>query len=976
MSARWKLVSNAALGTVALVLATPVAAQTVQSSDEESAGDTGQIVVTGSRIIQPGLKSNSPITAVDSAEIRLQGATNIESVLNRLPQVTPDANDNVSNGSDGTARINLRNLGSQRNLVLVNGQRLLPVQANDINFIPAALVQRIDVVTGGASAVYGSDAISGVVNFIMRDNLNGVLLDTQYGFAAHHNNNDARRSLISGAGFQNATSSPVDGQRFDFNVAFGSNLNDGRGNVTAYFGYRRVQPINQSARDVSACALDINTARDGYVCGGSSNNEYGFFQPTSGPGIGRALNNTRDGNKTWVPYDSTFRYNYAPLNFFQRDDERFTAGAFAKYEVTSAAEVYGSFMFMQDHTFSQVAPSALWQGDRYAINCDNPLMSQQQGQILCGSALGTPVSQSVFIGYRPVAGNAQPRINDIRLNDLRLTGGIRGEIAEGIRYDANILHSQVLRNETYQNDIDPNRARLAIQVVDVAGTPTCKSVVDGSDPNCVPLDVFRYNGISDAAFDYIYVPSSLRGIDKQTVLMGTVSGDLTPYGIKLPWAEQGIGFVVGVEHRRESLEFRADAVALSKGTRESEGEFDVTEGFAEIRVPIASDRPFFYDLSVTGGYRFSKYSSMDDGVSTYKGEISWAPSTDLRLRGSYNRAVRAPNVSELFGPQYIGNVSAQDPCAGATPTASLAACALSGVTAAQYGNIVECPANQCSAQFGGNPALRPERADTYTAGAVITPGFIPRLSLSVDYFNIKVNEYINTISTAQTINECFSTGNPYFCDLIRRDPTNGVMFGVNGFTQETTQNTGSLHTSGIDVGLDYSIRTGIGRFAVAMTGTWLEKLVTEPLPGLDSYDCKGLFGPVCGQPQPEWRHQARLSWTDASDFATFSLNWRYLGSTSLTSNTDDPSLNPAAGTPAFVPHTISDRISAYNYFDLAATAKVQEGIVLRMGVNNLFDKDPPAIGQGLLAVFGNGNTYPGVYDVLGRSFFFGVNASF
>ncbi|SFP57822.1 TonB-dependent receptor domain-containing protein [Sphingomonas rubra] len=966
-----KLLATAAGAALAMGMVQPVSAQTTPTPEESAADET--IVVTGTRIQQPGLASNSPITAVDAQEVRLQGATNIESVLNRLPQVTPDANDNVSNGSDGTARINLRNLGSQRNLVLINGQRMLPVQANDVNFIPAALIRRVDVVTGGASAVYGSDAISGVVNFIMRNDLNGFSGDVQYGLANHRNDNDERRSLINRAGFQNALPSPVDGQRFDANIAFGQNIGGGKGNITTYLGYRRVQPINQANRDVSACALDpvftgTPPVGTGFTCGGSINNEFGYFQPISGPNEGTAFNNTRDGQKTWVPYDSSFRYNYAPLNFFQRDDERFTFGAFGKYEIVPAAEIYGSAMFMKDHTFSQVAPSALFLGFPYQINCDNPLLGAQQGQLLCGAALGTNVTQDVLIGARPVGGQAQPRRNDINLKDARFSAGLRGKIAEGISYDVSGLYAQVLRNDTYLNDIDPFRANRALQVVNRGGTPTCKSVIDGTDPACVPIDIFRLNGISAEGFDYIYVPTVTRGRDEMLVFTGTVSTDLTSYGIKLPWAEQGIAFVVGAEHRRESLKVRFDDVGRAKGSRDSQGRFNVTEAFTEVRVPIASDRPFFHELSLTGGYRYSDYSTAG-GVSTYKGEASWAPVRDLRLRGSYNRAIRAPNVSELFGPISVGNVSAQDPCSGASPTASREVCALTGVTAAQYGRIIECPTALCSGQFGGNLALKPETADTYTAGAVIEPHFVPRLSLSVDYFNIRVRDYISSIDPFQTINQCQRTGDPFFCGLFRRDPRTGTIFGADGYIISTTQNTGSLRTSGIDLGLNYAVPTGIGRFSAAATGTWLNELVTQPLPGLGSYDCKGLFGPVCGQPQPEWRHQARLTWSEIGQLASLSLNWRYIGPVSLTNNTDIVGLSAQR-------YAINARLPSYNYFDLAGTMKLSDEVVLRAGVNNMFDKDPPAIAQGLLAVFGNGNTYPGVYDVVGRYLFVGINAQF
>ena len=978
MARRWKTGILAAGSTLALAIGTPATAQTVDAAQSPSPGtgadasaDVSEIVVTGTRLQRPNLESNSPLTVVSDADIRYQGAVNIENVLNRLPQVTADANENVSNGSDGTARINLRNLGSNRNLILLNGQRLLPVQAVDVNFIPSALVERIDVVTGGASAVYGSDAISGVVNFIMRDNLEGVRLDAQYSMAIHHNNNDFVRDIVRENGYANAPDNVADGQKLDLNIAFGTNFAEGRGNITAYFGYREAKPILQSDRDVSACALDpAGTGNSTLTCGGSSNNPYGLFQPLTGPNQGTRFNNVRDGSRTWVPYDNSFRYNTAPLNYFQRSDVRYTAGAFANYEVSSAAEVYGSAMFMDDHTFSQVAPSALWQGNTFTINCNNPFMSQQQGQLLCGNAYGTSATQDLFIGYRPVGGNARPRRDDLRHTDYRFSGGVRGEIAEGIRYDLNLLHSKVLFKESYQNDIDPVRANRGLQVVNVNGTPTCQSVVDGSDPNCVPLDVFAAGVISEEGFNYIYVPTFTNGTDKETVYSGNVTSDLGVYGVTSPWADDGVGLVLGVEHRRESLKFRADALAQQKGTQNADGAFNVTEFYSEVALPLIQDRPFAESLTLSAGYRLSDYSNLDKKVSTYKAELDYAPTNDVRFRGSYNRAIRAPNISELFAAQQIGNVAAQDPCSGPTPTATLAQCQLTGVSTAQYGRIPECPSEVCSAQGGGNPALRPEKADTYTFGTVLTPRFLPRLSLSVDYFNIKVKGYISSVPASLIISQCFATGDPFFCGLFNRDPRSGVLFGEQGYLVTTTQNTGSLKTSGIDVGLNYSLPTDrFGTFSFDLVGTWLDELVNEPLPGLGSYDCKGLFGPTCGQPSPEWRHQARLTWQDDAKVGSVSLNWRYIGSTKLSNNTDNPFLE---GTP----YIINSKIKAYNYFDLAGTIEVQEGIVFRAGVNNLFDKDPPVIAQGLLSSFGNGNTYPGVYDVAGRTAFIGISAEF
>ncbi|MBN9577077.1 MAG: TonB-dependent receptor plug domain-containing protein, partial [Alphaproteobacteria bacterium] len=385
---------------------------------DQSAGD---IVVTGTRIRRPDLQSNSPLTSVGSDEIRYQGATTAESVLNRLPQFTADANENVSNGSDGTSNINLRDLGSNRVLVLVNGQRMLPQQAIDLNFVPSALIERVDVVTGGASAVYGSDALSGVVNFVLRDHLDGLRVDAQVGLADHQNNNAYPRSLVAARGYALAPDHVADGGKQDINFALGKNFAGDRGNITIYGGYRHFDPVLQSDRDVSACGLNAaDAAGTALVCGGSSNTPYGTFVPLAGPNQGVTFSNAKDGSKSWVPYDSSFAYNYAPTNYFQRSDNRYTGGAFARFKVADAAELYGSFMYMKDHTFSQAAPSALFLGTTFNVPCNSPLASASQLSALCGTNAGTSTLQPALIGFRLAIA---PRRDDLRHEDYRYMVG-------------------------------------------------------------------------------------------------------------------------------------------------------------------------------------------------------------------------------------------------------------------------------------------------------------------------------------------------------------------------------------------------------------------------------------------------------------------------------------------------------------------------------------------------------------------------
>ncbi len=590
---------NAAIGALvtALLSSTTYAQVTpVPTAADASPNNTGdssnEILVTGTRIKRPDLQSNSPLTTVSDQEVKLEGATNIVDVLNRLPQFTADANENVSNGSNGTSQVNLRNLGSSRVLTLINGQRMMSSQAIDLNFIPSSLVKRVDVVTGGASAVYGSDALSGVVNFIIEDHLDGLRIDAQTGIDQHDNGNNYVRGVNRAAGYTTAPDTVLDGGKQNVNVAYGKNFADGRGNITVYGGYRQADPVLESTRDVSSCALNqLDTAGTGLVCGGSSTSTYGTFLPLTGPSAGgQYLTNSKDGSKTWVPYDSSYAYNYSPSNYIQRSDKRYTAGAFGKFKISPAAELYGSFMFMRDTTFSQVAPSALFLGSSFTLNCDNPLMSAQQATTLCGAAAGTNATEQTLIGYR--LNSDFSRRDDLRHNDFRYTAGVRGDIGHGFSYDVNYLHSLVRYNETYLNNVDTIKAQRAIDVVNVNGTPTCQSVVDGSDPSCVPINIFQSNGISSSQAQYLFADSNTAERDTQTVISASITGDLGTFGLTSPWATRGVNIAIGAEHRHESLIYTADAVAQEGGAVPTDGRITVNEGYGEIEVPILQDMPF------------------------------------------------------------------------------------------------------------------------------------------------------------------------------------------------------------------------------------------------------------------------------------------------------------------------------------------------------------------------------------------------
>ncbi len=971
-----------------------------QAAAQTAGNEVSEIVVTGSRIPTPNLSGASPVTVVTDQELKLQGTTNVESLLNNLPQVFADFGGGVSNGSTGTATVNLRGLGSTRTLVLIDGKRLMPgdpiFPVPDLNNIPAGLVERVDVLTGGASAVYGSDAVGGVVNFVMNRDFEGVRFDVQHSFYQHTNSNDVARATIASAPF--AIPLPKkhvrDGEIDDVSLVVGVNAPDGKGNVTAYATYRHTEGVLQSTRDTSVCSLAASYSADPAiydlrVCAGSSNSAFGRFLQVGGAQGTTNLSVNPNGSQSFVTFTNALRFNYAPQNYTQRPDTRYTAGFFAHYQLHDMVELYSDFMFADDHTRAQIASSGLFLGtgaggnSTFGINCNNPLMSAAQQVQLCGAAnAGTPFVQQLQVGFR-FAG--LPRIDDLRHTNYRFVVGARGDIAEGWSYDLYAQYGSSIFNEHYENDVSLTKAQNALLV-----NPATGQCQIGAGSGCVPLNIFRANALTPQALAYVITPGFKSGETEERVVSASVTGDLTGAGVKTPWAEDGVGVALGAEYRRETLNLITDA-SFSSGdlsgqggpTLGNSGSYDVYELFGEARIPIIQGAPLFKDLGLELGYRYSDYNTGADTTDTYKALINWTVNDDLKLRGGFNRAVRAPNVVELFTPQAIGLFGAGDPCAA--QGASLAACLASGATAAQYNaGIPQCPAAQCSALFGGNPNLKAEKADTYTAGVVLTPSFFRGFDVTVDYYNIKVKGLVTALG-AFTITDCITNGNPASCALFHRDPSTGGIFGNQGFVTATNINTGYLKTSGVDINANYRTNFsdwGMGEYgglAINFVGTYTERYTTQTVTGGGTYDCAGLYGVTCsanaqGGPIPKWRHKLRVTWTTPWP-VSLSVDWRHLSHVDFDVNSSNPLLADAFGRTDLV-----DDIKSYNYFDFAGTWKLRDTMTLRFGVNNFLDKDPPFLDSNSFPAsgppFGNGNTFPGTYDPLGRTIFVGLTADF
>ena len=932
--------------------------------------------VTGSRIVSPNITSTSPVAQVTATDIKLEGVTNVENLLNNLPQVFADFGSNISNGATGTASVNLRNLGSQRTLVLINGRRL-PAGSptfypTDINEIPAPLIERVEILTGGASAIYGSDAVAGVVNFIMRQNFQGLQLEYDYS-AFNHDQGNSLADVIRARAATNPQQFAVpgdvshDGDSYDASITMGSNFADNKGNATLFFHYKHDQAVLQRDRDYSACATGSNST--GLTCSGSSTSFPGrFFNNVNGKSftIADAAGGVR-------PFNSTLdQFNFAPYNYYQRPDERYGFNAFAHYDVNEHARAYGEFSFNDDHTVAQIAPSGLFfGGQEFFLKNNNPFLSQA-----FKDAFGiTPTTPGdLLIGRRNLEGGG--RQDDRRHTAFRGVLGVKGDIFKNWDYDIFVQTGKVIYSETYLNDFSKTRITRALDVVSdpVTGQPVCASKLDGSDPNCVPYNIFSLGKVTPAALAYLQTPGLQKGSTQQAVQGATLTNsDMSDYGWRLPWAKTGIGVSLGVERRVEKLDLETDTafstfdLAGQGGpTIGLAGQFTVKEIFGEVKVPIIEGAPWADLLSMNASYRYSDYST-NKTTDSYGIGAEWAPIKAVRLRGSYQQAVRAANVIELFLAQGLNLFSlAADPCGGPTPSATLAQCQRSGVSAAQFGSaLLTNPAGQYNYVQGGNPNLDPEKAKSTTLGAVFTP--MKNLSGSIDYFNIKVDNQISNISPALIVTQCVFSGQ--FCDLIHRDAQGTVW--LTGFVTATNINIASQKTSGVDFTLDYTwpMQNNWGSLNFNFIGTWLSEFKTTPVPGLGEYDCKGLFGVTCGTPLPEWRHKFRTTWMTPWN-VDFAVTWRHFDSVKIDQSSGNPLLNGAFD-------AVNGELAAREYIDLAASWNATKQLTIWGGVNNVFDKDPPIISSSIAGpAFGNGNTYPQVYDALGRKLFVSLQYKF
>ena len=983
---------------VALLAAPAFAQDTTSDATTDSANP--DIVVTGSLISNPNLEQASPVNVIGQEQMELRQANVAEQLLRELPGVTPSIGSAVNNGNGGSSFVDLRNLGSNRNVVLLDGARLTPAELQgrfDLNNVPLALIERVDVLTGGSSTTYGADAVAGVVNFVTRRNFSGVEINAS-----------------------NQITERGDGNTFRVDATVGANLDDGRGNVVLSIGYQESDAVYQGARDFGRFAISSTSG-----AGGGS----GTSIPTrfSLGSIG-----TRQVNAAGTAFNPTSAYtayNFNPFNIYQTPFERFNIYGAANYQISDAVEIYTRALFSKNTVSTIVAPSGVF-GSPVTLNLNNPFLTDALRTSFCDGngisaadcvAAANPNLRPGDAAYREVATNLSrrteetgPRQSDYSTTYFDYRLGFRGGITDSIRWDVFGSYGQ---SENIQRTSGYVLTSRATQSVLATSTTECLDPSNG----CVPVNWFGPQGnasFTDAARDFLTESSSIAVKMTMAQARATISGD---FGVAVPMANDPISFAVGGEYRQYTATQASDTLAqggdlggFGGAAPNINGGFDVYEAFGELVMPIVQDRPFFHDLTLEAGIRYSSYnvdSPLSPGynTTTWKVAGSWAPVEDIRFRANYARAVRAPNIEELFGPYntLLTNLG-DEPCATLnddgetfrpTPTGTLRAiCLAQGAPASSIGSIGVPTAGQVNYTGGGNLQLRPEVARTWTVGAVFEPRFAPGLSLSVDYYHIKITKAISAPTPDDAIQACFGapTGvdadgnniwspaagaeNSVACTVIRRDPLTGGLSGdqntVPGLYLPTT-NSGTLETSGIDVSLGYRRDLGFAELNLAGQLNWTEQSKFQAIPGAINRDCVGYYSSNCGQPIPEWQWSLRT--TLAFSSFDLSLLWRHIGGTEYEPGLGElyeGQLKPSTGDVAGQSVNFN-RIKATDYFDLTARVPVSDNLTLTLAVQNLFDKDPPLVGgEAGSTTYNSGNTFPSTYDTLGRRYTASVRLRF
>jgi len=985
----------------AALLALPVAAQEVPTAPPPAAEpeqEVSPIVVTGSRIARPDYVANSPIVSIGETALENSGRLTVEKALAQMPQFTGafgegNGGSNNTGLSGGQAYASLRGLGAKRTLILLDGRRLQPSNPDgsvDLNTIPEALIQSVEVITGGASTTYGSDATAGVVNFRLRNNFEGVELYGEAGISEYEDGESYRVGAITGGEFA-----------------------DGRGNAVIAFDYTKRERALEYTRDYYRYRSDIPglaTIPQGTALFGANTPSLeavnavfqGLYGTPALPGnaagrytgwigfntdqtlfseVGVPVYNLRDPESDSAYLVSTDANNQQ-LNYgyvggsLQSDLNRYSVFANVDYEVTDNITAFGQFTFTDYTSLGVSNPTLASNVYGLSVPVTNPFIPDEFASILASRP--SPGENFTFYKAFNILGS---RLQGYEYNVWQGTAGLSGTVG--------------VKDWTWQVYGSESRARFQNEQTGGASASALSRLLN-SPTGGTELCEGGFNPFGDltpsqACIDYISRRTLNTNELTQRVVEGSVQGGL--FG--LPAGE--VRFALGADYRYNSYGFEADsALNQADGTsdilgysvlRPASGSVATKEIFAELLVPVLSDVFAVQEFNLDLGYRYSDYNSIG-GAHTYKADFDWRVFEPLRLRGGYNRSIRAPSVGELYAPVSTGSVGIGtptanntngDPCdvrssfrQGANAAQVRALCLEQGVPEAIIDSY-QLGTAQVFALTGGNPDLEEEKADTLSFGAVVESPFaspwLSGINLSVDWYEIKVEDAIGPLSISQGIQFCFNSGgnNPsfdpanYYCSLIERSPASGVPLNP----VQPLLNLGSFTVRGVDVQFDWrfdldNVFAGnTGQVSLNVAASYLDDFIIQALPGASAYDYAGSTGTGiesgAGTAHPEWKTITSLTWSQ--DGHSVGVRWRHLDSM-------------IASARVVTPTSDTRGIGAYDVFDFNARAALFGDTELRVGITNLFNRKPPQLGD-------TPGTYdPQNYDVIGRYFNAAISTRF
>lgn len=972
-----------ALYSGAAMLLAMSAVTVAQGQEAASAEET--VIVTGSRILGSNLESPSPIQTVTAEDIQSSGVPNIQNLLVKSPVFgTPISrtNSNFQTSSVGVATIDLRNLGTSRTLVLVDGRRFVAgipgESAVDLNTIPASFIARVDVLTGGVSSIYGSDAIAGVVNIIYKKDFQGVNFDAQYGESAKG-----------------------DGAERQLGATFGVSSADGRGNLMGYLGYTDQGAVysrdrNRSAVDQLSLAYLTGDPADMFTPYRPFYSSYapqGRFITTNGPAGGI----TYDASGNVIPWDTNgdvtaaTGFNRSAFRTIAVPIERYLFAGRGSYEFVDGHRAFFEGTYASSQAVSVLEPYPLGAEDIYpATGGQVPAEFLVNGVLVRNPVVpdvvfntatdtdGDGLRDYYFTRRMAEAGN---RGNVADRDTFRVVGGLEGELfGGGWHYDAYYAYGQTKEAQTSSGQVNVLNFRNALEAIPDAGdldgdgnvTEAICRDANARAQGCVPVSVFGFNAISPAAFDYIKAPGLLATFTQQKVAGLNVTGNL----FDLPAGPLGVA--VGAEYRKEYSRSEFDPLqqaGLNAGNAipRTEGEFDVTEGYLELRVPLLAERPLFDQLDLNGAVRFADYSTVGSVVS-WNGGLEWSPIPSLRFRAIRALATRAPNINELYSPPSQDfPTGLQDPCVGVTATSTGrfdAACrAAPGVNANIAANgsftLNQSDIQGVSGYNRGNKDLSEEEGDSWTIGVVIKPSDIPVLEdfgFTIDYYRIDIKDAIVSTPRQFILDQCYS-GNAAFCQFITRRP---AAVGANSagsleFIDTGPTNSGGEFAEGIDLTVSYARDIGPGTFRGRLAYTHVLDQYRVPLPGEPKDNIAGEAED--GLIAPEDRAVLNLGYNVGKFGGT--LTTTYIGKVSL----DDQFLNQ------FGPN-LDVGVGSKTYVDAQLTYSPTENYQVFIGGNNLLDEQPAPLISGLPGDDTGTETNGGTYDPIGRSWYAGVRVKF